>query len=236
LNKASQEEKNAANASTNLSNTISSNMNSTFANSQATQGALGARLNQITNAGMAGQGFLGGQEQNLRDASLENSAQGNVSAQQALNQRNAGGEQGGAATSGSVGANNAAVATGMAQQNARNQFGITNQNATLANANMQEGLNGLSSLSGQQTQQADGLSGTAVGANSNSFHDETQAYQPSTFWSGLGSSALSGVIGGVSGNPMGALNGVKGLFGGGGNGNGNGGGDPFSDNEDGMDG
>jgi hypothetical protein len=189
-NKASQEEKNAANASTNLSNTISSNMNQTFANSQAIQGGLNAQLQTLTNQGLAGKGFQNGEEANLRSDSDEQSAQQNVKAEAALNQRNAGGEEGGAATSGAVGSNDALLANAAAAQNASAQRNITGENATLARQNVQSGLSGLGSLSGQETSQADSLGGQAVGASGQSFKEQTQAYQPSTFWSGLGSSVL----------------------------------------------
>lgn len=216
-NKASQQEKDAATASTNLSNTISNNMNTSFQNSQNIQGGLNAQLQRITQQGMAGQGFTGGQEANLRSSSDENAAQANVQAEAARNQQNAGGEQGGAATSGAVASGDEATTNAMAAQNAASQRGITNQNTALAQANMREGLTGLSGLSGQETGQADSLTGNSVGASGQSFGEETQANQPSTFWSGLANTALQGGIGAITGNPMGALAGVKSLFNGGSN-------------------
>jgi hypothetical protein len=213
LNKASQEQKDAATASTNLSNTISSNMNSTFANSQQIQGTLNSQLNNITNAGMAGKGFLGNQETALRSASKQNEAQSNVSAEQALNQRNAGGEQGGAASSGAVAAGNERLASTAAAGDAANQLAITNQNANLARENVSTGLNGLNALSGQITGQTDALTGAANTSAGQSYSEETAAHQPSTFWSGLGTSVLgmglnaiapgvgtlaSGVLGGLT--------------------------------------
>lgn len=165
-------------------------MNQTFANSQSIQGGLNSKLNDITNAGMAGKGFLGNQETALRSASKQNAAQSNVTAEQALNQRNAGGEQGGAATSGAVAAGNERLATTAAAGDAANQLQITNQNANLARSNVSTGLSGLEGLSSQVTGQADALSGTAVSGAGQSFNEETQAHQPSTFWSGLGTSVL----------------------------------------------
>lgn len=191
-------------------------MNTAFSNSQQIQGGLNAQLQGITNAGLAGKGFLGNQETALRSASKENAAQSNVTAEQALNQRNAGGEMGGAATSGAVAAGNERLATTAAAGDAANQLAITNQNANLARSNVSTGLSGLEGLSGQETGQADALSGTAVGAAGNSFNEETQAHQPSTFWSGLGTSVLgmglnaiapgvgtlaTGVLGGLSKKP-----------------------------------
>ena len=90
LNKASSQEKAAAQDSTNLSNTIASNMNTTFANSQQTQGGLNAQLQRIANAGISGQGFTPGEEANERSQSKEAEAQQDVQAEQALNERNAG--------------------------------------------------------------------------------------------------------------------------------------------------
>lgn len=189
-NKASQEEKDAANASTNLSNQISTNMNTAFGNSQAIQGGLNAQLQNVTNAGLAGKGFLGNEETALRSASKQNAAQQNVTAEQSLNQRNAGGEEGGAATSGAVAAGSERLASNAAAGDAANQLAITNQNGQLARANVNQGLSGLNALSGQETGQADALTGAATSAAGQSFGEQTQAYQPSTFWSGLGTSVL----------------------------------------------
>lgn len=188
--KASQEEKDAANASTNLSNTISSNMNKTFANSQAIQGQLGAQLNNVTNAGMAGRGFFNGEEANLRSDAAERGAQSNVSAEQALSARQAAQSQGGAATSGAVGAEDALLASRSATDTTAAQRGITGENDQLARQNVQEGLSGLSNLSGQETSQADAIGGQALQGTGQSFNEETQAYQPSNFWSNLGSSVV----------------------------------------------
>lgn len=184
--KASPQEKAAATASTNLSNSITNNMNTSFANSQSTQGALNAQLQNLTQQGMAGQGFGTGQEANLRSDAQETSAQGNLQAEQAANQRNATAGQ----TSGGVAAQNATLASNAAAQNAGAQRGITDQNAQLANNKVTSGLTGLGNLAGQQTQQADSLSGTSVQGAGQSFGEETQANQPSTFWSGLGTSVL----------------------------------------------
>jgi hypothetical protein len=182
--KASQQEKDAANASTKLSNQISTNMNTSFANSQQIQGGLNTQLQRLTNAGLAGQGFMPGEEAALRSQSKQDAAQQNVTAEQALNQRLATSPQ----TSGAVAAGNERLATAAAAGDAKNQLGITAQNAALARENVTSGLNGLGSLAGTETNQATGLGGTAVNANENSFKNETQAYQPSTFWSGLGTS------------------------------------------------
>lgn len=165
-------------------------MNKAFGNSQQIQAGLNTQLQGITNAGMAGKGFLGNQETALRSASKENAAQSNVAVEQALNQRNAGGEMGGAASSGAVAAGNERLAASSAAGDAANQLAITNQNANLARANVSQGLSGLEGLSGQVTGQADALSGTAVSGAGQSFNEETQAHQPSTFWSGLGTSVL----------------------------------------------
>lgn len=165
-------------------------MNTAFSNSQQIQGGLNAQLQSVTNAGLAGKGFLGNQETALRSASTQNAAQQNVTAEQSLNQRNAGGEQGGAASSGAIAAGNERLASTAAAGNSANQLAITNQNANLARSNVTTGLNGLEGLSGQETSQADSLTGASVGAAGNSFNEETQANQPSTFWSGLGTSVL----------------------------------------------
>lgn len=186
VNKASQQEKDAANASTNLSNQISNNMNTSFANSQQIQGGLNTQLQRLTNAGLAGQGFMPGEEAALRASSKQDAAQQNVTAEQAMNQRLATSPE----TSGSVAANSERLATAAAGQDAANQLGITAKNADLARENVNNGLNGLGSLSGTETNQATGLGNTAVGASENSFKNETTAYQPSTFWSGLGTSIL----------------------------------------------
>jgi hypothetical protein len=211
--KASQQEKTAATASTNLSNQLSSQYSTAFANSQNIQGGLNAQLQNVTNQGLAGQGFMPGEEANLRSDADERSAQANAQAETALNARNAGVSAGGAATSGAVGSNNALLASNSAENLANAQRGITNQNALLAQNKVSQGLSGLSGLSGQITSQADSLGGTAVGASQNSFNNETQAFQPSNFWGQLGTSVLgaglnaiapgvgtlaSGVLGGLT--------------------------------------
>lgn len=165
-------------------------MNTAFGNSQQIQGGLNSQLQNITNAGLAGKGFLGNQETALRSASKQNAAQSNVTAEQALNQRNAGGEQGGAASSGAVAAGNERLSTAAAASDSANQLAITNQNANLARSNVTSGLSGLEGLSGQETGQADALGNTAVSGAGQSFGEETAAHQPSTFWSGLGTSVL----------------------------------------------
>jgi hypothetical protein len=186
-------------------------MNTSFSNSQATQGALGGQLQALTAQGMAGQGFTGGQEQNLRSDAQERSAQGDVQAEQALNQRNAGGASGGAATSGAVGAQNAMLASNAANQNATAQRGITDTNANLARQNVQEGLSGLNSLSGQQTSQSSALAGTAVGATSNAMSQDQTVNQPG-FWTGLGESALSGAVNGGLALATGGMSALPGML------------------------
>jgi hypothetical protein len=188
-------------------------MNSTFNNSQQIQGGLNSQLQDITNKGLAGQGFLGNQEAALRSASTQNAAQQNVTAEHALNQRNAGGEEGGAASSGAVAAGNERLATNAAAGNSANQLAITNQNANLARENVSQGLNGLSALSGQVTGQANSLGGQAVGASGQSFNEETQAYQPSNFWSGLATSALGAGVSALTGNVGGLATAALGAFG-----------------------
>lgn len=190
-------------------------MNTAFNNSQQIQGGLNAQLQSITNAGLAGKGFLGNQETALRSASKENAAQSNVTAEQALNQRNAGGEEGGAATSGSVAAGSERLATTSAAEDAANQLSITNQNANLARTNLSTGLNGLEGLSGQETGQADSLTGASVSSAGQSYNEETAAHQPSTFWSGLGTSVLgmglNAIAPGVGTLATGLLNKIPGV-------------------------
>lgn len=161
-----------------------------------------------------------GQEAALRSASTQNQAQQNVQGEQALNARNAGGEQGGAATSGAVAAGDERQASGAAAQNSANQLNITGQNAQLAQQNVNNGLNGLGALSGQETSQSNSLGGQATNAAGQSFSNETQAYQPSNFWSGIGTSVLGMGLNAVAPGVGSLATGILGGMGGGSN-NGN---------------
>jgi hypothetical protein len=166
-------------------------MNQTFANSQQIQGSLNTQLQNVTNMGMAGHGFMPGEEANLKANNAETGAQQNVSAEQAQNQRNAGGEQGGAATSGAVAQGSENLASNAAAGVATANRNVTNTNAQLAQQNVTSGLAGQQGLLSAETGQADAQTGAATGAAGQSFQEQTTAYQPSNFWSGLGSSVLS---------------------------------------------
>jgi hypothetical protein len=89
-----------------------------------------------------------------------------------------------------VAAGDQSLASNAAAQNSATQLGITNQNDVLAQKNISNGLSGLGSLSGQETQQADEGAKNALGGTDQSFGEETKAYQPSNFWSGIGTSVL----------------------------------------------
>jgi hypothetical protein len=181
-------------------------MQQTFNNSQQIQQSLGTQLQNVVNQGQAGQGFAQGQEANLLANSKEQGAQQNVQAEQALNQRNAGGEAGGAASSGAVAAGSEALASGAAAGTATANRGIVNQNADLATGKIASGLQGMGSLSGQETGQADALGSTAVNADNASFTQQNTAFAPSNFWSNLGGSVLTAGLGAVAG-PLGAAGG-----------------------------
>lgn len=189
-------------------------MNTAFSNSDAIQSSLGSQLQRITNAGLAGQGFTPGQETNLRSDAIERGAQSNAQAEVALNRRNAMTGEGGSTTSGAVGQANEQLASSAAASTAGAQRGITDENAQLARQNVTQGLGGLSSLAGQETGEATSLAGTSVGAAGNSFNAETQAYQPSNFWSGLATSAvgmgLNAIAPGVGSLATGLLGGIGG--------------------------
>jgi hypothetical protein len=178
-------------------------MQQTFNNSQQIQQSLGTQLQNVVNQGNAGQGFAQGQEANLLANSKEQGAQQNVQAEQALNQRNAGGEMGGAASSGATAAGSEALASGAAANTAAANRGIVNQNADLATGKVASGLQGLGGLAGQETGQANALAGTAVNADNSSFQNQTTAFAPSNFWSNLGGSVLTAGLGAVAG-PLGA--------------------------------
>lgn len=213
INKSSPEEKTAAQASTNLSNQISGDFATTFNNSQQIQGSLNSQLQNLTNQGMAGKGFMNGEEQNLRSDASENSAQATVNGQQGL--QNALAKQGGSGPSGAVGSLDEKLASNSANQNATAQRGITDQNDVLARGNITNGLSGLGQLSSQETGQADALGGQAVGATGQSFSNETQAYQPSNFWGNLAGGVLSTGLDAASGNIAGAVSSGIGALGGG---------------------
>ena len=167
---------------------------------------MGTQLQNVVNQGNSGQGFGTGQEANLLANSKEEGANQNVQAEQALNQRNAGGEAGGAASSGAVAAGSEALASGAAANTAAANRGIVGQNAQLAQQKVGQGLAGLTNLSGQETGQASSLAGTSVNADNSSFQNQTTAFQPSNFWSNLGGSVLTAGLGAVAG-PLGTAGG-----------------------------
>lgn len=193
LNKASQEQKDAANQNKQFTTDLMNHFNTEFGQSQNIQGALNAKLQSIMNQGMAGKGYLNGEEAALRSDATEQNAQANQQAEQATAARQAARSEGGTLTSGAVAAEDANRANQLAAEESAAQRGITERNAQLARQNVSEGAAGLGNLAGTEASQADSLAGTASSNAANSYQEVTQAYQPSNFWTNL----AAGVVGGI---------------------------------------
>lgn len=191
LNKASQEQKDAANQNKQFTTDLMNHFNTEFGQSQNIQGALNAKLQSIMNQGMAGKGYLNGEEAALRSDATEQNAQANQQAEQATAARQAARSEGGALTSGAVAAQDANRSNQLAAEEAAAQRGITERNAQLARQNVSEGAAGLGNLAGTEASQADSLAGTASSNAANSYQEVTQAFQPSGFWGALGGGLLS---------------------------------------------
>jgi len=194
LNKASDQEKQAADQNQAFTTDLQNQYKQEFGNAQQIQGSLNQQLQNVMNQGMAGHGFLNGEESALRSDATERSAQQQIQAQQAANQQIAARSEGGALTSGAVAQGAERNAADAAANNAAAQRDITQQNAMLARQNVQQGMSGLGSLAGQEASLANGTGGNAVSNGAASFQQVTQAHQPSNFWGNLGSGLVGGVV------------------------------------------
>jgi len=194
LNKASDQEKQAADQNQAFTTDLQNQYKQEFGNAQQIQGSLNQQLQNVMNQGMAGHGYLNGEEAALRSDATERNAQQQIQGQQAANQQIAARSEGGALTSGAVAQGVQQNAANAAAQNSAAQRGITEQNAMLARQNVAQGMSGLGQLGGQMGSLATGTGGNAVQNGSNSFNEVTQAHQPSNFWGNLAGGLVGGAV------------------------------------------
>lgn len=191
LNKASDQQKQSADQNQKFTTQLQGDFTNEFGHASAIQGALNGQLNQILAEGKAGQGYEPGEEAALRTDSTERAAQQQTQAQQALGATLAAHGEGAPLTSGNVASQSERLASGAAASDANAQRGITERNAELARSNVETGLQGLGTLSGQEGSMANGLAGAGVTSGADSYQQETQAHQPADVLGALGGGLAS---------------------------------------------
>lgn len=208
FNKASQEEKTAADQQQAFAATLQKNYDQQLGQANASNQFLTQRLQQAFSQAQAGQGFTPAQEAALKSNNIEGQANATQQAQAATNRiiQQQGG--GGGTTSGAAAQIAAQTARSSANQAATNNRNIDIANAQQAQSNLTSTGSLLSGLSGQQTSLANGIAGTAVNQSGNAFDATKTAYAPSNFWGNLGQGLLSGGINALAGVATGGLSSI----------------------------
>jgi len=205
FNKASQQEKDAAQASQKFTEQLRSQYQTQFNQAAGTQNFLANRLQDIFTQAQAGYGFSPAEKAALETRNTEQAAQQNQNQQVATN-RIIQQQGGGGGTTSGAGAQLAAQS--VAQANAQRAAGANNielANAQQARATLNNTGSLLSGVGAQQASLAAGTGNTSVSSGDSSFNQVAAAFKPSNFWSNLAQGAVSGLAQGALGVATGGL-------------------------------
>lgn len=194
FNKASSQEKQAADQQQAFAQTLKDTYSSQLGTANSSLDFLNNRLQNVFTQAQSGFGFSPAELAALKTNNIEGQAnatqQANVAAARQIAQRgNGGGTDSG--TLAQITAQNAR-ASAVAGQQANNQIDIAN--AQQAQQNVTQAGSLLNGVAGTQAGVASSALSGAVNQGGTAFNNVAQAYKPSNFWGNLGQGLLSGAI------------------------------------------